>query len=101
MRELENTMAVESQHLIGKRHKLFDKLKAKGIFWSYDDTVLVESIGDNIFIEHTLKYGDFDDLVEIFSLYNKQKLLHIWGMELKSDMRFKKLNLMLARVFWT
>jgi putative transposase len=83
-----------------QKENLFDKLKVKGIFWSYVKSVLLRDVGDEIFIEHTLKYADFDEIVELFTLYGKKRILSIWERELKNDLRFKKLNLFLARVFF-
>ncbi len=79
---------------------LFEKLKNKGLFWSYDKLVTLNDVGDKIFIEHLFKYADFDDIVEAFKLYGSRKLYKEWVSELKNDLRFKKLNLFLARVFF-
>jgi hypothetical protein len=56
--------------------------------------------GDKLFLEYLLKYGDFDDLVLAFKLYDKENIKTIWEQTLKDDKRFIKLNLMLARVFF-
>ena len=82
------------------KEKLFEKLKNKGIFWSYDAHVSFRQITNAIFIEHTLKYGDFDDIVELFVLYGKKVIFKLWERDLKNDVRFKKLNLFLARLFF-
>ncbi len=82
------------------KKKLFERLKKKGIFWSYDDSMPFDDMPDSIFIEHTLKYADFDDIVELFALYGKRYIFGVWENELKNDLRFKKLNLLLARVFF-
>ncbi|MBV5278041.1 MAG: hypothetical protein J0647_03210, partial [Campylobacteraceae bacterium] len=83
-----------------QKEALFEKLKMKGIFWSYEKSALLRDLGDEIFIEHTLKYADFDDVVELFTLYPKRRIISVWDRELKNDLRFKKLNLFLARVFF-
>ncbi len=82
------------------KQQLFNKLKNKGIFWSYSKDITLENIGDKIFIEYVLKYGDFDDIALTFKLYNKEFIKKIWQEKLVSDKRFIKLNVMLARVFF-
>lgn len=80
--------------------KLFNKLKDKGIFWSYFKELTYEEAGDRLFLEYLLKYGDFDDLIVVFRLYEKAYIKTVWEEKLKDDKRFIKLNLMLARVFF-
>ena len=82
------------------KKELFDKLKNKGIFWSYSKDISYEDAGDELFLEYLLKYGDFDDLIEAFKLYDKKFIKNIWEKRLKDDKRFIKLNLMLARLFF-
>ena len=83
-----------------QKEKLFNKLKNKGIFWSYSKELNYEKAGDKLFLEYLLKYGDFDDLVLAFKLYDKETIKSVWEKTLKDDKRFIKLNLMLARVFF-
>ncbi len=83
-----------------QKEKLFNKLKNKGIFWSYSKELSYEKAGDKLFLEYLLKYGDFDDLVLAFKLYDKETIKTVWEKTLKDDKRFIKLNLMLARVFF-
>ena len=80
--------------------KLFNKLIDKGIFWSYSRSINYEKVGDSLFIEYLLKYGDFDDIVLGFKLFGKRAVKKVWEERLKSDKSFIKLNLMLARVFF-
>ena len=82
------------------KQQLFNKLKQKGIFWSYSKDISLKDIGDKIFIEYILKYGDFDDIVLAFRLYDKKFIKDVWQEKLMSDKRFIKLNVMLARVFF-
>ena len=82
------------------KEKLFNKLKNKGIFWSYSKELSYEKAGEKLFLEYLLKYGDFDDLVLAFKLYEKKAIKTVWEETLKDDKRFIKLNLMLARVFF-
>lgn len=81
------------------KQQLFYKLRDKGIFWSYSKNIQYENINDSIFIEYVLKYGDFEDIQLIFILFGKRKVKNIWKEKLRSDQRFIKLNLMIARVF--
>jgi len=83
-----------------QKEKLFNKLRDKGIFWSYAKNISYEQVGDSIFLEYLLKYGDFDDLILAFRLYRKSYIKEVWVQKLKDDKRFIKLNLMLARVFF-
>ncbi len=76
---------------------LFDKLKNKGLFWSYSKNL---EYSENLLIEHTLKYADFDDIVLLLTLFGKRRVKKVWEKTMKSDQRFIKLNLMLARVFF-
>ena len=77
--------------------KLFAKLKEKGIFWSYSKEM---DYNENLLIEHTLKYADFGDMILLLKLFGKRKVKAIWEKTMKSDTRFIKLNLMIARVFF-
>ena len=83
-----------------QKEELFNKLQDKGIFWSYSKELTYKKAGDKLFLEYLLKYGDFDDLVLAFKLYDKENIKTIWEQTLKDDKRFIKLNLMLARVFF-
>ncbi len=83
-----------------REEALFQTLQKKGLFWSYSKTATLEEIGEHTLMEHALKYADIDELKTLFALYGKRQLFKIWNERLKSDMRFKKLNLLLARVFF-
>ena len=82
------------------KQKLFNKLRDKGIFWSYSKDISYEKAGDKLFLEYLLKYGDFDDLIWTFKLYQKEYIKEIWEQRLQSDRQFIRLNLFLARVFF-
>jgi hypothetical protein len=82
------------------KEKLFNKLKNKGIFWSYSKEISYKTIKDELFLEYLLKYGDFDDLLFAFKLYEKKYIKSVWEKYLKDDIRFIRLNLMLARLFF-
>jgi uncharacterized protein YerC len=80
--------------------KLFNKLRDKGIFWSYKKDVTYDEVGAELFSEYLLKYGDFDDIKLGFELFGKRYMKEVWDAKLKSDKSFIKTNLMLARVFF-
>jgi hypothetical protein len=82
------------------KRKLFDKLKAKGIFWSYSKEADYKEIGSKLLVEYLLKYGDFDDIKLGFELFGKRFMKEVWEARLKSDRSFIKTNLMLARLFF-
>ena len=78
---------------------LFNKLRDKGIFWSYRKDIEYEDAGEELLIEYLYKYADFDDISLGFRLFGKRVMKRVWEERLKSDTRFKKLNFMIARVF--
>ena len=80
-----------------KKLVLFQKLKDKGLFWSYSKDMQYD---EKLLVEHLLKYADFDDIVLGFKLFGKRTMKKIWEKKVKNDKRFIKLNLMLARVFF-
>lgn len=80
--------------------KLFEKLRDKGIFWSYSKSASYEEIGSKLLVEYLLKYGDFDDIKLGFELFGKRYMKKIWEEKLTSDKSFIKTNLMLARIFF-
>jgi len=80
--------------------KLFEKLRDKGIFWSYDKNINYNEMPDELFIEYILKYSDFDDIKLGFKLFGKSVIKKVWDKKLKSDQSFIKTNLMLARLFF-
>ena len=89
---------------IMKRYKqklfLFEKLKKKGIFWSYSKNASYENVGSSVLIEYTLKYADYDDIQLCLGLFGKREVKRIWDAKMKSDQSFIKTNLMLARLFF-
>jgi len=82
-----------------EKNALFNKLRDKGIFWSYSREITYEQAGEKLLIEYLLKYGDLDDIKLGFELFGKRVMKRVWEERLKSDQRFIKLNLMIARVF--
>ena len=86
--------------IYNQKVKLFNKLRDKGIFWSYSKNIRFNEAGKSLTIEYILKYADFDDIAMGFQLFGKREMKKVWENRLKSDKRFIKLNLMLARVFF-
>ncbi|SDN51318.1 hypothetical protein SAMN04488516_102357 [Desulfonauticus submarinus] len=72
-------------------------MKQDKIFWNLKSKARIDDI---TFIEHTLKYGDFEDIVELFNRFDKKKIKDIWLKNMAGDSRFLKLNVMIARVFF-
>jgi len=83
-----------------KKVALFEKLKAKGIFWSYSKDISFEEAGENLTIEYIVKYADFDDIKEALEIFGKKTVKKVWKEKLRSDKRFIKTNLLIARVFF-
>lgn len=79
--------------------ELFNKLRDKGLFWSYSKEISYEKAGERLLIEYLFKYADFDDISLGFKLFGKRTMKQIWQEKIKSDKRFVKLNFMIARVF--
>lgn len=80
--------------------KLFEKLRDKGIFWSYSKDMDYEEAGESLVIEYILKYADFDDIKEAMKLFGKRTLKRIWEKRVLSDQSFIKTNFLIARVFF-
>ena len=83
-----------------QKRELFDRLQEKGVFWSYSKELTLEEGCESLFCEHTLKYGDFDDLKTLIRLYGKKEIKKVWEEKMISDQAFKKVNLLIARVFF-
>ena len=98
--KLSNVAISKIYKIYNQKVKLFNKLRDKGIFWSYSKSISFDTAGDDLSIEYLLKYGDFDDIIVGFNLFGKRVMKKVWEARLKSDKRFIKLNLMLARLFF-
>ncbi|QIV95723.1 hypothetical protein EDC55_1226 [Allofrancisella inopinata] len=93
-------IAKENTNCHQLKKDLFNKLKSQGIFWSYDKESDYKNFPEALIIEHTLKYADYDDIISLFNLYERSFIFAVWEKTVKSDLRFIKTNLMLARVFF-
>jgi REP element-mobilizing transposase RayT/transposase-like protein len=89
----------KSYKIYRQKVELFNKLRDKGIFWSYSKALTYDKAGEKLLIEYLYKYGDFSDISLGFKLFGKRVMKQIWEEKLVSDQRFIKLNLMIARVF--
>jgi len=98
--KLSNVAISKIYKIYKQKVKLFDKLRDKGIFWSFSKDISYEGAGENFTMEYLLKYGDFDDMLLGFELFGKRAMKKVWEEKLKSDKRFIKLNLMIARLFF-
>ena len=96
---LSNISISKIHKLYRQKVTLFNKLRDKGIFWSYSKEINYEKAGENLLIEYLYKYADFDDIRLGFTLFGKRIMKRVWEEKLKSDKRFVKLNFMIARVF--
>jgi len=96
---LSNVSISKKYKLYRQKAALFNKLRDKGIFWSYSKEISYEKAGADLLIEYLYKYADFDDIRLGFSLFGKRVMRRVWEERLKSDKRFMKLNFMIARVF--
>jgi len=83
-----------------QKTQLFNKLRDKGLFWSYSKDITYDEAGEKLFCEYLLKYADFDDICLGFQLFGTRAMKKIWEEQLRSEKRFIKLNLMIARVFF-
>ncbi len=97
--QLSNISISKSYKIYRQKVVLFNKLRDKGIFWSYNKNISYKEAGESMLIEHLYKYGDFDDIRLGFSLFGKRVMKRMWEEKLKNDKRFIKLNFMIARVF--
>ena len=80
---------------------LFDALKNKGLFWSYSKEISYEQLGDAVLCETLLKYAEFDDLNIAFDVFGLKFMKKIWLEKSVDDKRFIRLNLFIARVFFS
>lgn len=90
----------KSMKIYKQKVRLFNKLRDKGVFWSYKKDISYDEAGAVLFVEYLLKYGDFDDIKLGFELFGKRYMKEVWEKKLKADKSFIKTNLMLARVFF-
>ena len=66
---------VIKQHYIKKT--LFEKLKNKGLFWSYSKELSYEQLGDDALCEIVLKYAGFDDIKLAYNVFGLKMLKRV------------------------
>ncbi|MEA1969505.1 MAG: hypothetical protein U9N77_14965, partial [Thermodesulfobacteriota bacterium] len=59
---LSNVSIDEIITMYKQKINLFNKLRNKGIFWSYARDIQYDTMDEAVFIEYILKYGDFADI---------------------------------------
>lgn len=82
------------------KRDLFDRLQARGLFWSYAATLEYTENKSSLLIETVLKYSDIDDIRLLLQLFGKKKIRQVWEERLANDPHFKKLNYFLARILF-
>lgn len=83
-----------------RKNALFLEIRDKGLLWSYAPDINYNPEKKNILIETVLKYGDMNHICEILNLYGKRSVYAVWQQKIRSDVRFKKLNYFIARIFF-
>ncbi len=83
-----------------KLFKLFEFAKKKNLFWSYSKSITLKDISDEIMIETILKYGDIYELNSLFEVFLYEKIRLVWIKNMIFDIRFKKLNFYLSKMYF-
>ena len=78
--------------------ELLESLKKENAFWSYNLKNL-ETISDDVLIEKVLIHLDIDDIIKLYNLYPKNKILKIWKEKLLPQ-KYKYHNLNRFYAFW-
>jgi REP element-mobilizing transposase RayT len=82
------------------KREFFRTIRDKGLFWSYAQDIEYDAGKKKLLIETVLKYADLADIRRLFNLFGKRDIKLVWETVLKPDVRFKKLNYFLARIFF-
>lgn len=72
------------------------QLEKKHIFWSYSTK---PDLPDEIIIEHTLKFGDVIDIINLFKIFKESEISLVWLETMSNDERFEKTNFYLLMFF--
>lgn len=81
------------------KEKLFELIKNDNLFWSYN-VASADDISDDLLIEHILIYSDVDVIKALFSAYDDERIKSVWEQRIVPDMRYKRLNVYLGRIFF-
>ena len=82
------------------KQELFNKIRDRGLFWSYAPDIHYDTDKLKLLIETTLKYADLVDIKDAIDMFGIRTVRKVWEANLKSDNRFKRLNYFLARIFF-
>jgi len=80
------------------KEKLFELIKNDNLFWSYN-VKSADDISDDLLIEHILIYSDVDVIKALFAVFDDERIRLIWEQRIVPDMRYKRLNVYLGRIF--
>lgn len=83
-----------------KKQNLFTKLRDKGLFWSYAPNIQYSAEKSTLLIDTVLKYADISEINTVIAVFGIREVYRAWDSCLKNDIRFKRLNYFLARVFF-
>jgi len=86
--------------MFDEKQQLFNKLKDQGLFWSYAADAGLHDVGERALVETCFRYADWPDLCQMFRIFEREQLFEIWQQDIKPDLRFKKQNLLIARVLF-
>jgi len=83
------------------KQKLLNYLIGLNAFWSFDkQSITLDNLSDNLFIEKALIFADVNQLIDLFSIFPKKQILSIWQKKILSDDRYYKLNCYLGTFFF-
>ena len=82
------------------KEALYNKIKHKGLLWSYDPAEVYSVEKAQLLVEMVLKYASLEDVQKVFLLYGQWFVKQVWENRVLTDSRFKRLNYFLARIFF-
>lgn len=82
------------------KQELFNKIRDKGLLWSYAPDIQYAADKSRLLIETTLKYADLDDIQTVLDSFGIRRVRKVWELYVKNDSRFQRLNYFLARIFF-
>lgn len=83
-----------------RKHDLFNQLRDKGLFWSYAPDILYGVEKSTLLIDTVLKYADISEINTVIDIFGIREVYKVWDTCMKNDIRFKRLNYFIARVFF-
>lgn len=79
--------------------EFIDHIFQQNWLWSYNPQAK-DQLSDTIIIEHSLLFGDVEDLQLLFVLYDDSDIRATWLERLVPQTRYRKLNTYLAKFFF-